>query len=254
MFYSSPINITDLCQKVLKFNGETIFVDSLPQKKVWEYFQKRLGLDAFQMQAVELKKEKQRDLFSFLEVKSKRIKLEIKPMNLKDSELLEYSSSKFLPTALIFGSVMLIKSFYHTHYRILKKTAFVLAQGGAGGDSRILRNFMIHKESLLLASSKFILKSLIGKGAGTFLGNLSVKTLVVGHLPFEQYTHPYLEAVSKQFGNPFEDFSLPRALINFHNIIKFFHTPTLKIVVVADPKLNKPYSKAFLDYLSDVFI
>jgi len=250
VFHSSPINIQNLSVEILQYDRETIFCDCLPLKLSWQYFQNRLGLVKYKMEAMEFPPKKPKDLFSFLGAKIAKIKLEIKPVNLSDEDLIKFCNKDYLPAALILSSSLQVKTFYHQYHEALQKTAFVLAQSGSAGGSRILRNFSIHKESLLLASDKFILKSLIGKGAGAFLRSLPVKTLVLGHLPFEQFKHPYLEAVSRQFTDPFEDFSLPRALINLHQIIKFFYTPALKQVLVADIKLNKPYSKVFLEYLN----
>jgi len=71
---------------------------------------------------------------------------------------------------------------------------------------------------------------------------------VLCHLPFEQFTHPYAEAVSSSLPNAFEGYSLPRALFNFHSILKFFYTPELREIYVIDPKLAKPYSQAFKNY------
>ena len=101
---------------------------------------------------------------------------------------------------------------------------------------------------MLLASDKFILKSLNGQAQVESVRNLPVKTLVLCRLPFEQFTHPYQEAVSKAFPNAFMDYALPRALFNFQSLIKFFYTPVLKDIYVIDAKLGKDYADVFKDY------
>ncbi|MEK7618460.1 MAG: exonuclease domain-containing protein [Patescibacteria group bacterium] len=252
VFNSSPINIQDLSAEIFKFNRETVFCDCLPRLQVWEYFQKRLGLKDFKMQFVELGKTKPKDLFSYLGIKPRGFRLEARPGNLSDPELLKFCEKNSLPAAILLPSALKVKSFYQQYHETLKKSAFVLAQNGSAGNSRILRNFTIHENSLLLTSDKFILKSLLGKGAGIALGNLPVKTLVLNRLPFEQFTHPYFEAVSKQFENPFEDFSLPRALMSLHFVVKFFYSPKLENLFIFDSKLNKPYARVFLEYLKQI--
>jgi hypothetical protein len=80
------------------------------------------------------------------------------------------------------------------------------------------------------------------------VNQLSVKTLIICRLPFEQFTHPYQEAVSASLPNAFEDYALPRALYNFQSLLKFFYTPELTDIYIIDSKLTKGYAKAFKDY------
>lgn len=250
-FFSSPVNIQPLMKQILDYHKAIVLCDCLPKDKVLSFFTERLGLQGFSTHTVSVKQQKTRDLFSVLSFEQSKIKLTVEASHTTENVLMDYSAKDNLPAAIILGSSLQVKEFYYKNYERLQKHAFVLAQTTTGG-SRILRNFSIHKDTLLLATGKFVLKSLNAPGAGSALGTLPVKTLVLGHLPFEQFTHPYLEAVAKQFKNPFEDFSLPRALLNFHRLIRFFYTPELKNLAVFDAKLNKPYARAFLALLQDL--
>ena len=246
-FHSSPIKINDLAKKLFGFGKETVLCDCLPKEKVWEYFQARLGAGGFTSEAVPVEKPaKKVDLLSF--IKPAKVSVDVQKTDLAEADILDFCAKNNLPAAILLGNAGAVKDFYHKHHADLQSQAFVLAQMGSGS-SRLLRNFAIHKESLLLAAGRFILKSLSAQGAGASLGGLTVKTLVIASLPFDQFKHPYLDAVSKQFNNPFEEFSLPKAILNLHQIIEFFYGSRLKKLVIADSKLAKPYGKVFLKYL-----
>jgi DNA polymerase III epsilon subunit-like protein len=246
--FSSPINIVELAHANLKPNKAVVFCDCLPIEKVLPYFSKRLGLEKFKQ--VHIKTQANQDLFHALGRKTK--KLEIQATNITEAEVLQYCGKKNLPAAILLGNSLQVKEIYFKNHETLQKEAFVLAQTSSSG-SRILRNFSIHKESLLMATDKFVLKSINTQGSGSPLSSLPVKTLVLAHIPFDQYKHPYFEALANEFENAFEEFSLPKALLNFHQVIRFFYTPNLKQVVVYDAKLEKSYSKIFWRYLEETF-
>ena len=155
-------------------------------------------------------------------------------------------TGKVFPAAVLFSGTTQVREFYDKNYQELKPKVSLLAQSGSGGSNKIFRNFSINPESLLIATDKFILKHLSNQAAVEPVNNLPVKTLVICRLPFDQFTHPYQEALSQALPNAFEDYSLPRALYNFQSIIKFFYTPILKDVYVIDAKLSKgPYARSF---------
>ena len=151
----------------------------------------------------------------------------------------------------LFAGPMQVKEFYEGNYEEIQAYANVLSQNHSGGNNKLFRNFEIYPKSILLATDKLVLKYL-SDAAGGAIEFLPVKTLILGHLPFEQYTHPYLEAVAKTFEKPFEQFSLPRAIYNLSRILGFFHTSILKQVVIADPKLSKDYARVFKDFIKEI--
>ena len=153
-----------------------------------------------------------------------------------------------MPAAVLFVGQAQVKEFYEQNYRQLKSFSSLLAQYSSGGSNKIFRNFSIHKDSLLLATDKFVLKHLSAQNPVEPVGRLSVKTLILCRLPFEQFTHPYQEALGKTMTNAFTEYALPRALLNFHQILKFFYTPALEDVYIIDQKLGKPYAVVFRDY------
>src|SRR5258708_23390313 len=113
----------------------------------------------------------------------------------------------------------------------------------------MFHNFSIHKNSLIIATDKFILKQLAAASSSKPIEHLAVKTLVLCHLPFEQFTHPYQQALASRFENSFEEFSLPRAVYNFHRILQFFNTKLLEEIHIYDSKITKAYAQDFKSYL-----
>jgi DNA polymerase III epsilon subunit family exonuclease len=245
IFIKSPIEISRLTAEIFKAFKSVSLVDSIPARSVWDLYQIRLGLDKYTY--VENVQPILKDLFSFLKPKTK-YKVEVCPQALTESKILSLLSAKALPGAVLFGNALEVKNFYFNNLSKLQDFAFLHPQLGSSGN-KILRNFSIHKHSLLLASDKFVLKATAMPNAPSVIGKLAVKTLIIGHIPFEQFTHPYLEAVSKSFKNSFEQYSVPKALFNLHKILSLFMTENLKQIILYEEKLNKAYSQPFLRYL-----
>jgi DNA polymerase III epsilon subunit-like protein len=254
-FLSMPLDITELVKDSFKnFSGISL-ADALGPESLPKFFLKRLGLDSFKVETVVAKPDravKQGDLFSRLKIlggKGGKINFYCLPESADPARLLKIiETNSALPAAILFGSSLQVRQFYEQNYQELKQRAAVLAQNNSGGSNKIFRNFSINRKSLLLVTDKFILKHLSGQSAVEPVNQLPVKTLIICRLPFEQFTHPYQEAISASLPNAFEDYAMPRALYNFHNLIKFFYTPELKDIYIIDSKLAKGYAKAFKDY------
>ncbi len=264
-FLSQPLDITEIVQKVLMPFPNLGFADCLDSKVLPEFFSWRLGLGDFKFrqflpQAIKTgvsPKSARGDLFNG--VKSPHVgsgrKINYhclaKPPQL--SELAELADKKdALPAAILFAGPLQVREFYDQNYQALKTTATVLAQNNSGGSNKIFRNFSIRQNSLLLCTDKFVLKHLTSANSLAPVSHLKVKTLVLCRLPFDQFTHPYQEALGQTLSNAFEDYSLPKALYNFHSLLKFFYTPELKDIYIIDAKLAKPYAKIFKDYFQTI--
>ncbi len=259
VFFNTPLEITGLVKKQLSNFKGVAFIDDLGADKLKNYFIQRLGLESFSQEFLPANASPkmpllQTDLFSSLIKKNHNVKYYPQAKALPPGELLKILSDKALPAAVLFGSSLQVRQFYEDNYQQLKSRGSVLAQTSSGGGNKILRNFSINTKSILLATDKFIIKQMDNtqKQASSSVEQLPVKTLVLCHIPFEQFTHPYQEALSARFTNPFEEYSLPRALYNFHLLFKFFNTPQLEQVYIFEPKLAKPYWKAFEDYLTKI--
>lgn len=255
VFYDNPINLKEPMETALKSCARSCFADSLRQPKVIQLFLARLGLGSLKVQTIDpaLSQSQavlQGDLFSGWLNKTK-VDCLIKPAALSSLEIKACLAPKHLPAVVLFAGPLQVKEFYEQNYEEIQAYANILSQNHSGGNNKLFRNFEIYPKSVLLATDKLILKYL-GDLAGGAVATLPVKTLILGHLPFEQYTHPYLEAVAKTFERPFEQFSLPRAIYNLGRVLSFFYTPMLKQVVLADPKLAKDYAVVFKEFIKQI--
>lgn len=260
---SMPIQISELVTKYTKAFKQVIFIDTLGSDILVKFFVSRLGLSGFRTVNITepdvntgVEKLPQRDLFSGLkQVFSIKqvVNFHFSPKNATQEDYLALlNSEKTIQTALLMPNPSQVKEFYEANYQTLKQKTALLVQSHTGGSNKLLRNFTINPNSLLLATDKFILKALSSNSQVEQVESLPVKTLVISRLPFEQFSHPYQEAVSNSFSNSFVEFSLPRALYNLLSIIKFFYTPKLKDIYIYDAKLAKDYAKVFLDVYNSV--
>jgi DNA polymerase III epsilon subunit-like protein len=256
VFFSMPLNITSLVKNILQPFAFVSFADSLGTKSLAEFFLKRLGLGNVKILPSEAlavsSATKQGDLFSGIKKvfsKNRAINYHCLEHTASPQDILGIlDAAKALPAAVLFANPAGARDFYDENYLKLKEKGSLLLQSASGGSNKIFRNFSIHNNGLLLATDKLVLKHLSSQAPLESVGRLEVKTLIVCRLPFEQFTHPYQEAISQSLPNAFEDYALPRALFNFHSLVKFFYTPALTDVYVIDAKLSKPYAKVFKEY------
>lgn len=254
VFYSTPIDISKTVQKQIAQFKKVMFADSIQNTKIVNYFQSRLGIQDFE--SVNLDNSEagvvQQDLFVTTKDTSPSISCTVSSKALEFKDVINLLNKDALPAAVLFGSTLRVKDFHEQYYQKLKEHAFLVTQNNSGGSNKMLHNFSIHENSLLLATGKFVLKHL-GSGVGLSpVTSLPVKTLIIGSLPFDQYTHPYQQAVASRFANPFEEYSLPKALYNLQCILEFFYTKELESIYIADNKLSKEYGKVFYEYLEDI--
>lgn len=255
VFYDSPINLKGTTQKLLEQLEEVCFVDSLPASGVPELFLSRLGLESMKRVTVlasnfENQMNGQGELFDDFPVLHK-VSCQLLGKTLTSAELRTYLEPENLPAAALLSSPVQVREFHDQYYEAIQGYANLLSQNHSGGSSKLFRNFEIYPESVLLVTDKLVLRYLT-EMSGRSLNKLTVKTLIIGRLPFEQYTHPYLEAVANTYEHPFEQFSLPRAAFNLSRILDFFYTHQLKLIVIADPKVAKDYFLIFEDFLRNI--
>lgn len=258
VFQNCPVALDQLIKPVLKTYKDLSFLDCLGSAKAAKLFIQRLNLGKFKYQEIgtdeKPAKEKRLqlpDLFSSVPAQP-LVNCIIQPKVMLHSELFNLLNAESLPAVVLMPSPMEVKDFYENYFYKLQESAYILTQNASGGSNKLFRNFEIYKETVLLITDKFLLKFLGEKQNSGHIGKLETKTLIINHLPFEQFTHPYLEAVAQKFENPFEEFSLPRAVYNFHKIIQFFYTAKLKTVILSDSKLTKGYANEFKDYLGKI--
>ena len=251
IFYSSPLDISELVRQALKPFKKFAFADSVGGKRLVEYFVARLGLKdspVVELSAVS-QQAGQKTLFESAKNVNRKIIVSQRPQNPSPEELMALLKQISLPAAVLFGSTSQIKELYDLGFNELKTFSSPVAQTLSTGSNKMFHNFTIHPNGLLLVTSKFVVKHLENSVNLSPVGHVPVKTLVICSLPFQQYTHPYEQAVAARFSNSFMDYSLPKALYNFHCLLNFFNSGDLETIYLWDAKLSKDYAKAFVEYL-----
>jgi DNA polymerase III epsilon subunit-like protein len=262
---SMPVQISGLVKDLLKPFDKISFADSLGAESLFKFFIQRLGITDFKLRLFEYKvgknskssNSKQGDLFSLfkkaLGQKKHKVFYHSIGKAFDANEILDLlRKDNAFPGAVLFPNLTAVREFYDQNYQSLKQGASVLAQSNSGGSNKIFRNFSINPKSLLLATDKLILKHLSTSAAVEQVLKLPVKTLVICRLPFEQFTHPYQEAISQSLPNSFMDYALPKALFNFYSLLEFFNTPELENIYTIDAKLNKDYASVFKEYYKHI--
>ncbi len=254
VFYNSPVKLKGIVKNFLENFKSSSFIDNLNSEKLFKYYKKRLSLETYSLKKLDLKKtgSKGITLFNYKSSSPKVVKVKIVSQIAGEEELKSLLEKKYFPTALLFPNMLKVKEFYNKNYEELKSKTSVLAQGSSGGSNKLFRNFQINPKSLLIASDKYVLKFLKNKSVVNSTEQLRVKTLILNSLPFEQFTHPYYEAVAGQFEDSFVDYSLPLALNNLKILLKFFDSDILEKIYFFEPKFSKGYSTVFVDFLKDL--
>ncbi len=227
--FSSPLTLTKISEEKLKPYSKIIFTASLGSDSLVKYFISRLSLNDFSIVPIG-----QQEL-------SKKIEVCLMPELSDRTKLLALLKSLETPAALILSNQTMLREFYEENFKDLQENFKVLAQGYSGGANKLIQNFDIHDNALLIATDNFILKQ-IGK-------NLKVKNLILSRIPFELFTHPLFAAQAKTYSNEFIDHTIPRALYNFHSLIRFFYSTELERIYILDAKMKKDYGSYFIEYL-----
>jgi DNA polymerase III epsilon subunit-like protein len=224
---ASPIDLHDISAKKLGIFSSVIFTCSLGSDALVGYFADRLNLKDFKIKTIGQQ--------------AVRPKFTVSIQPEKADKLLELTLSLDAPAAVLVGSSGALRDFYEAQYLTLGEKFKVSAQTYSGGTNKLLDNFSMNGNGLFLGTNNFILKQANRK--------LKVKNLVITRLPFEQFNHPLFAIQAARYQNQFADFSIPRALYNFHAIINFFYSDELEKIYILDAKINKEYGKYFTEYL-----
>jgi hypothetical protein len=111
------------------------------------------------------------------------------------------------------GSTQEIKDFYNKSYDALKQYATIYAQGYSGGSNKILRNFGIKPESILLGTGQLLLNQDSKR--------LRPKTLVITGFPKENLNHPYVKALREYWEPRFPNIG---AVLNAYLLMRMLKT------------------------------
>lgn len=201
---SRPLSIEQQATKVLSKFKLVKIVDTEMPIEVMEMYKKRLGITDFKSIY------KNSDEYSTLSI-------------VDGSETLEKVLEKCpLPAAVLFSNGGKVKRFYEQSYVELKKRANLLAQNVTGGTTKLIRNFSIRKESILMATSQFVLDNSWAR--------IEVATLFLEEKSSLRKSHPYFKELVKYFSNL--KINYEEVLLKDRNrlVIRTFYSKSLKSV------------------------
>ena len=117
----------------------------------------------------------------------------------------------------------------------------VMAQGVDGSAPQLLARFGEEPQSVLLGTSSF--------WEGVDMPSGAVKALVITRLPFQVPTDPVVKARSDQYGDPFNEYSIPQAVLRFRQGIGRLirNKEDRGTIVLLDQRVTgRSYGKSFL--------
>ncbi|MEX1019499.1 MAG: helicase C-terminal domain-containing protein [Litorilinea sp.] len=126
----------------------------------------------------------------------------------------------------------------------LDRQGITVLQHGVSSRRRILREYRNTERAVLLGTRSF--------WEGIDLPGDELRCLLIVRLPFAVPTDPLVAARSKEFENPFRDYTLPDAIIRFRQGFgRLIRRATDRgVVVILDSRIwRKEYGQAFLESL-----
>lgn len=227
VFVTQPLDLADHAERIFtSFSKGVRFLGSLGEKTLNTFFLTRLGVTA--------------EFFGSVPGNQvPKIQLDRIHSDLPTPALL----TDHLPAVAIFNDERSLKDYYDTNFEVLKTKGVVFAQGLTGGTTKLLRNFALRENSLLLTTHDFI-------------NRVAPVGLVVSHAvligwPVAVVTdHPYLRAQADHYAPGSKEFSNVLSWYRLHLILEAFVTPQMKTVtLVAPPSENDALFMKYLEKL-----
>ncbi len=217
ILFNQPLHVLEDSKKILANFADISAMEVFPEP-VLGYLQSRLGLEEFSIEQA----SSFRSNTSAKDVENKTTQLQFTPSN-----LMEVLGEGNLPAAVIMNSLSDIKELYNDHYDELKQYSNLYAQGYSGGTNKIVRNFGINPNSILLGTSNMLL--------GQSQRKLRAKVLVITDFPKENANHPYIKALEQYWK---EQFPQIRGILNTYLMYRLLYVcwhEKLETVYVPQP-------------------
>lgn len=242
----APLNVADILQKQLFVQKQTTILTSatLTINETFTFIRKRLGLD----NPVEVQLDSP---FDYQKQALVYIPNDIPEPNQRGYQQMIEEALITLCTAtggrtlaLFTANSAVRKTRSGIQDALEEEDIIVLGQGVDGSRRNVLERFREWSRMVLLGTSSF------WQGVDVVGDALSV--LVIAKLPFNVPTDPIFAARSEQFGDPFQEYSVPQSILRFkQGFGRLIRSKEDRgIVVVLDRRLlSKRYGSLFLQSL-----
>lgn len=149
-------------------------------------------------------------------------------------------------TLALFTSFQQVRATAEAIRTPLERLGVTVLQHGQSSRSRLLREFRANEQAVLLGTRSF--------WEGVDLPGDEVRCLLIARLPFAVPSEPLVAARSAEFDDPFNDYTVPDAVLRFRQgfgrLIR--RAGDRGVVVLLDSRVwRKQYGQAFLDALPD---
>jgi len=211
-FVTQPLEISPLAEQLYRdFSGNVTFLQTLSSQPVERFNVKRVAASDFA-----------RAERSF-EPASEQIPVTFSSESIEGQSLLKAISENDLPVVVALPNLEAVKEFYRLHFNEMNELGVVYAQGYSGGSNKIVRNFGLRQNSILLVTHEFL--------ASVAHGAVKPATLIVTGLEEVQSSHPYAEALQKRYGLELgEAYPVIRSMQIFEQLIIRLNLSALKQV------------------------
>ncbi len=228
-FITQPLFVDNLAKEVYQsFSGEIVFLQSKSSSAVENYGVERVGAQEFMR--VEYMKDNKQPLIP-VQASTQP------PENLALFELIRTNS---LPIVIALPTLEQIKEFYRAFHTELNALGVIYAQGYSGGSNKIVRNFGLRQQSMLIVTHEFL--AAVPKGA------LKPVTVILSGLSKLDSAHPYAQALEKHYDSDLiEDFATLRAVQVFEQMVSRSYHPGLQKLYFQSDEDLLAISKSFLE-------
>lgn len=220
LFVDQPLHIAPQLEEMLHFYPAPVVIENFSDHKLLSYTLRRLGLSSLEVKA------SQSNDHNF------KVPIAITNNTPREEDILALIQTPTLPLVVLLPNKAEVRSFYDKHYSHLKTLGTVWAESYSGGSNKILRNFTIKRQSILLATPKFITRN---------DKQVAARTLIITALPTVEADHPYVKALQDFWLADFPDFLQLQMARQFYLLLQAFSLPDLKrILVYASPTDLEP--------------
>lgn len=235
-FYSQPLSINNLVSVYNDKKLKVSFLETTNNPNIISYYKTRFGFD-----------DEWNHVANLNFTVKQRVQVRVSRENISFEDLTANLTTKVdLPVVVVFEDVPAIKDYYKQYYLKVKEVASVFAQGYSGGLNKLLRNFEIKKQSMLLATAQFL--------GQQHSAQIHPVTVIIKQLPHQSTEHPYLQAQLEAWKDHSSKIELSNIfdLILFHRLIERIYNQnlkTLEIYISPDQDLILPLAQEHLGLL-----